>query len=365
MGMEWAETELVELAVLGTLLTGNAPAPEIVRLLRPDDFTENWRGDAIAWLQARRRDPLLLDADASVPSWAQPDTTRFTRLFDAAGPPAYLPEYVRLLVEASTARAVAGMGVVLHAGALSASTSGDAEMLGYAVRSVRAMIGESRERLARLWSPDTLQGVPEHILSTGAGFMAMRLSSDRFVQKASQQDPAVVAEAERRFIAALINHPKQALYWTSAIGPVSIVSRPWRAVYEAVQRLARGVRPIDRVTVAVEIRKYSLTCGSGPQREELQRWVEGGVVDDPAYWGRQVATHRLRRAGAGVAESLREAAANPGLPVDDLLDTAEILTVGLANAALLVERTAGPAPRRLPGPQPPGASPSPPAVGAG
>lgn len=364
MGMAWVETEQVELAVLGTLIAGKSPVPEIVRLLRPDDFTENWRGDAIAWLQARRRDSVLLDGDPPVPAWAQPDTTRLTRLFDCVGPAAYLPEYVRLLVEASTARALSGMGVVLHAGALSASTSGDLQMLDHAVRSVRTVIGESRARLSRLRSPDTLHEVPDHMLGTGVGFMAMRLSADRFVQKAPQQDPAVVAEAERRFIAALISHPKQALYWTTAIRPVSIVSRPWRAVYDAVGRLAHAGRPIDKVTVAVEVRKGSLVHGSGPVRRELAVWLDNGLADDPAYWGRAVAAHGLGRAGAAAANVLREGAANPGLVVDDLLDTAEVLTIAIADNARLAVRPQA-SPERLPKQPAPRASPPAPSAGMG
>ena len=353
--MEWAETEQVELAVLGTLVAGKAPAPEIVRLLRPDDFTESWRGEAISWLHARRRDPVLLGGDAPVPAWAEPDVTRLFRLFDAAGSAVYLPEYVGLLVEASTARAVAGMGVVLHAGALSAAADGDVEMLGYAVRTVRAMIGDSRSRLARLRSPQSLDKVPDHAL--GAGLVAVRLSADRAVRMSPRPDPAQVAEAERRFIAALIRSPSKALYWTTAIGPAAIVSRPWRAVYDAVGRLAHANRPIDLTTVRVEVRKGSLVHGPGPATDELRRWVEPGAPEDPAYWGRAVAANRLRRAGAGAAASLREAADNPGLPVDDLLDTAEVLTIAVSDAAKLVKRPPNTA-RRSPGRQAPGVSPS-------
>ncbi len=358
IGMDWSH-ERVELAVLGTLVTTKGLMLPVTRLLREDDFTEPWRAEMLVWLREHvRPKSQAVEALAAgpVPTWARKRPEHLSYLFEAAGPEEHLPEYVRLLLEKSAAQAVSGLGVVLFAGALSTSVDQDVEVLRSACGIVRRGVAEHRARLRLLKVPKELEQRTDQELLGWNGFGPARLSAERAIRNAPRANPEWVAECERRYVAALVHLPAQAHYWTTAIGPDSISSRPWRAVYSAVGQLALAGRPLDLVTVAAEVQRASLVRGEGPSSQELREWVNNGAADDPRYWARQVAAHRLRRAGRTAALSFRKASENPGVVIDDLLDTAEMLTSAIWEAAQLVQRPSSGV-RRLPE-MPPGASPA-------
>ena len=131
----------------------------------------------------------------------------------------------------------------------------------------------------------------------------------------------------------------------------------------AVQRRAELGEALDVVSVCWDVQRASRADGPGPGLAAVRQAVETSCWEDADYLGRQVAANLLRRAAINAADSIRAAAANPGLTVPDLLHTVEVMLQAIEWAAEPL--TDQPLPDVQPAPRPAAVAPGAGGVAAG
>jgi replicative DNA helicase len=335
---------LAERATLAALLHDHAGAglsgPQLARWLRPEDFADPWHREVYRAHRAL--------AAAGGPAGAQEvgeelvrrvgatraDVVRVAGLLRDTPVGTATATYAVMVLEAALRREVAGQGVVLRAGALQSAMHAAPRAMNAVIAVVDAALDDAADRWAAATGqpPVARPEVPPRLRGSVARLDAA-LAADRFLAAHPAVSPKEVAEHEASLIAALLTHPHQLHAAACWLRPASLTNRAWRPVYEAMLHLHAYGHPIDPVTVLWETQRSSRRAGPGPDPRVVTAKVEAALPEDPGHWGRVVAADHLRLTADHAAESLRAAAANPGLDVVEVFGTGHRFTEALRAAA--------------------------------
>ncbi len=157
--------------------------------------------------------------------------------------------------------------------------------------------------------------------------------ADRYLNAHGDPDPETVRGHEQDLIAALISHPHAVAAVTAWLDPDMVTDRAWRATYHAIADLAAARERIDEVTVAWRTHQLTRVNGPGPDPRDLHAVVDAVSAHDPAWIARLVAGDQLRALADRASSCLVANAANPGLSIPDLLDSARAHTAALVDLA--------------------------------
>lgn len=349
-------TDLAERAFLGSLLLDGDldTGLRTVRTLRPDDFADPWHREVFRAIRDRliERQPAdphtvgrgLIDRLGPT----RGDAVRLTTLMRTAPARPSPSVYAQMVLEAALRREVAGLGVLLRAGALSAVIEGGPRPLHAVLASVDAGIDAAEHR----WScvhegASRPPQIEPRAIGPGPGPRRIRVSdqalaADRFLSAHPIPTPAQVADHESRLIAALVARPE-------CLGPVrgwlrvhAVTDPAWRSVYAAVIDLADHGRPIDHVTVAWHVQRF----GVGPPVRTLVACIDAVTATDPGYLAHTVAAAHLRLRAERAATGLDALAGDLGRDLTAVLSGARTHVVDLGDAAVPLELLARP---RVPG----------------
>lgn len=343
-----AVADMAERALLGSLLLD----PERLRGFRPwlrqSDFTDPRHGQVYAVLCERliAGDPINPMTTAGALAGRVPGASPGVVVHDclAAVPAIASPEnYARIVVEAGLRREVAGLGVLLRAGALQSSLSRESVPM----TSTCALVDAALVSVGRRW--DAATGAPRALQSTAPiQFNAalrnpnLRVGADKLLQAHPDRDVAAEHRHEALLVGSLITHPKEVPTVGSQLPPQRVSSPPWRTVYGATLELAELGQPVDLVTVAHATTRLSHHGQPTPSLRELLEVTDAARHTAPRAAEQVVWVDQLRRIADNGAEQLLKGAANPGLNVADLIDTGRLITTALRDGAgMLPEHVRG------------------------
>ena len=331
--------QLAETATLGSLLVDPVALRQVTPWLRAGDFADPWHGQLYTVMRERLVAGEAIDAEnvgLQLLERVGPhraDLPRIIGLLRTAPVRPQSQRYAAMVLESSLRREVAGQGVVLRASALSAALCQERRpvVTGTALVDDALTAGERRWQLA---SGEAPSGAAPHLERAPAlRHLDTALSADKLLSAHPDLDLQQAREHERRLVAALVCHPGAVSGIGRWLSPESLVDRPSRAVYVALLDLVDRGKPVDVVTVAWQVQHGSRQSGPGPDLAALVRDVDAATVDDPPFYSRPVAADLVRRTADSAARALTAAAANPGLDVPDLFETARLLTATVRTAA--------------------------------
>ncbi|QZN84920.1 DnaB-like helicase N-terminal domain-containing protein [Cellulomonas sp. C5510] len=348
---------LAEQALLGSLILDPQPLASVRRWLRPGDFTDPRHGTAFSLLCERDTagepiDPMTV-AGALVgrlpgasPGVVVHDLLQAVPAAPNAG------TYGRIVVEAGLRREVAGVGILLRAGALQSALSRESVPMS----STCALVDAALDSVACRWAAAT--GARESAqdrtpiqLRPALRNPGLRLGADKLLQNHPDRDTAIERAHEALLVGALITHPREVTAVGAHLPPQRISSPSWRTAYGAMLELAELRQPVDVVTVAAATARLCHHGQPAPTMTELQQAVDAGRHAPVREVERTVWIDQLRRIADHGAEQLMTGAANPGLHVEDLVDTGHLITRALLDGAGMLDdrREAGASPLRLVG----------------
>jgi hypothetical protein len=336
-----------EAATLGSILL----QPESLRQvpwLRVHDFADPWHGRVFDLLRQHSSEPItpvLLGQwllDGYVP--AQADLPRVHTLVRAAPLRPDPVAYAQMVLAAAIRREIPAYGVLLRGSALQAALTSTAHPMLAAAALVQHTIAgaQSRWDVAHPRNMSLCSSDPESPRPAGIGLRDVLLGADRYLAAHGPLDPAAVRTREAALVAALISHPRaEPPAWLAAS---QLTDRRWAATYAALLELHATGHRVDEVTIAWASEHLVAVNGAGPSVHELTDAVDEAAFSDPGCCARAVAGDQLRILAGRSSAALIRAAANPGLTVPDLLDTAGAHTnalTDLATAALPVHPEQG------------------------
>jgi replicative DNA helicase len=345
--------QLAETATLGSLLIDPSALRQVTTWLRTGDFADPWHGQLYTVMRERLVAGEAVDAENVGLQLLErfgphrADLPRVVGLLRTVPVRPQSQRYAAMVLDSSLRREVAGQGVVLRASALSAALCQERRpvVAGTALVEDALTAGEGRWQLASGEAPSGAAPHPE--LAPALRNLDTALSADRLLAAHPDLDLQQAREHERRLVAALVCHPREASGIGRWLSPDSFVDRPSRAVYAALLDLVERGQPIDVVTVAWQMQQASRQSGPGPDLVTFVRDVDAATVDDPRFYSRPVAADLVRRTADSAARALTAAAANPGIDVPDLFETARLLTATVRSAASgLPDRSTEAAPAR-------------------
>lgn len=350
-------THLAEQALLGSLVLDPQPLAFVRRWLRPGDFADPRHGTVYSLLCERDTagesiDPmtvagaLIRRLPGASPGVVVHDLLQAVPAAPNAG------TYGRIVVEAGLRREVAGVGILLRAGALQSALSRESVPMS----STCALVDAALDSVACRW--DAATGARESVqeptpiqLRPALRNPGLRLGADKLLQSHSDRDAAVERAHEALLVGSLIAHPREVTAVGAHLPPQRISSPSWRTAYGAMLELAELRQPVDVVTVAAATARLCHHGQPAPTLPELQQAVDAGRHAPVREVERTVWIDQLRRIADHGAEQLMTGAANPGLRVEDLVDTGHLITVALRDGAGMLDgrRDAGTSPLRLVG----------------
>ncbi|HEY3547374.1 MAG TPA: DnaB-like helicase N-terminal domain-containing protein [Propionicimonas sp.] len=330
---------LAEQATLGALLRDSAPLEQIRGWLRAGDFVHPWHREVFTTILERHLAGEPVDEIAVAEALKERIGPLRARMVDLVVLPSAAPprpasaEYARMVLDAGLRREVDGLGVMLCAGALQASVDGTAAPLTQTCNLVDAGLESAASRWATAHgAPRDEVVVPLALRAAGRGGEA-REGAARYLAA----HPARDLDAERQHVVdvvgALIAHP-EAIPEVSSWLPVSRIPDPgWRLIYGTAIELAELGRPVDLVTVAWATRQHAQHGPALPGLDELRGAVEAGWFTTPTIAARAVAIDQARLLADTGARQLHQAAINPGVLIEDLVDTGHLVTTALRRTA--------------------------------
>jgi len=350
-------TRLAEQALLGSLILDPQPLASTRRWLRPGDFADPRHGTVFSLLCERDTagdpiDPMTV-AGALVGrlQGASPGVVVHDLLQAVPAAP-NATTYGRIVVEAGLRREVAGVGILLRAGALQSALSRESVPMS----STCALVDAALDSVACRWAAAT--GARESAqdrtpiqLRPALRNPGLRLGADKLLQNHPDRDTAIEGAHEALLVGALITHPREVTAVGAHLPPQRISSPLWRTAYGAMLELAELRQPVDVVTVAAATARLCHHGQPAPTLTELQQAVDAGRHAPVREVERTVWIDQLRRIADHGAEQLMTGAANPGLRVEDLVDTGHLITTALRDGAGMLDdrREAGASPLRLVG----------------
>jgi hypothetical protein len=339
--------QLAEQATLGALMRDPAPLERIRGWLRPGDFTFPWHREVFATILERHIAGEPVDVLAVAESLKVRVGAREARLPDLTALPAVAParpaveEYARMVLDCGLRREVDGLGVMLRAGAAQTGVYGTSVPLTQTCNLVDAGL----QSAARRWAVANGTGNDEVVVPLAARAAThaweAREGAARYLAANATRD----VEAEGRhvvdLIGALIAHPEsigEVIKWL----PASRIPDPgWRVIYGTTIELAELGRQVDLVTVAWAAHQHAHHGPALPALDELRDAVEAGWYTGPHVAARTVAIDQARALADTGASQLHQAAMNPGVLIEDLVDTGHLITAALRHTAEVLPVDAG------------------------
>ena len=340
---------LAEQATLGSLILQPQRIEEVRPWLRPADFADALHGQVYSVLCERHAagDPIDAVSVAATLVGRAPGMSPAIRVHDLiqAVPPTAHPEtYARIVAEAGLRREVAGLGVLLRAGALQSALSRESVPM----TATCSLVDAALVSIARRW--DAATGTPRPAgeatpiqLHAALRNPDLRLGADRLVRTHPGRDVGAEHAREAWLVGSLITHPRDVLVVGACLPPQRISSPTWRTVYGATLELCELAQPVDVVTVATATARLSHHGQPAPTMTQLFEVVDAARHTSPKEAERAVWADQIRRIADNGADQLFKGAANPGLQLGDLIDTGRIITTALRDSAqMLPEHLANP-----------------------
>ena len=168
-----------------------------------------------------------------------------------------------------------------------------------------------------------------------------REGAARYLAANSTRDVQAEGRHVIELIGALIAHP-ESIGAVSAWLPASRIPDPgWRFIYGTTIELAELGRPVDLVTVAWAAHQHAHHGPTLPGLDELRDAVDAGWYTGPHVAARAVAIDQARSLADTGASQLHQAAMNPGVLLEDLVDTGHLITAALRRTAAVLPVDAG------------------------
>ncbi|WP_448060623.1 DnaB-like helicase N-terminal domain-containing protein [Cellulomonas hominis] len=330
--------ELAEQAALGSLLYVPEATADVGTWLRPADFADMWHAHVYRVIHEHHVAGKPLDASdlgSQMLGDLGPRRANIVRVHDllAAAPVAPQPAvYARMVLDAGLRREIAGLGVLLRAGALQSALSGGPAP----VVNSSALVDAGLDSCARRWSlatgePSGRTEPPVHLRAALSG-RDLRLSADKYLRQHPRRDLVDEHAHEAALVGSLIAHPHAIGAVAAWLPPGHVVTPIWRTVYAATVELSELRQPVDLVTVAAATRRLGQHQPS-PSLPDLRAAVETGRLADPRVAAGDVAADQIQRIADNGAGQLIAGANNPGLHIGDLVDTGHIVTDALRRIA--------------------------------
>ena len=233
--------------------------------------------------------------------------------------------YARMVLETGLRREVAGLGVLLRAGALQSALSGESVPTAATCALVDAGFSAAGARWARATGVPVEDDAPIP-LRAALRSPDLRLGADKLLRLHPRRDAVAEHANEAALVGCLIAHPAAIPDAAGWLTPNRIVTPIWRTVYAATVELSELGHPVDAVTVAWATRRLSHHDQPSPDLPVLLEAVDGGRFAVPDH-----------------AAQLFAGSLNPGVLVPDLVDTGRLITTALRQAAaVLPERRGAP-----------------------
>jgi hypothetical protein len=347
-------THLAEQATLGALILDPSPLPQLRAWLRRADFADALHGQIYSVLCERHTagEPIGALAMGEALVGRAPGRSAAIQVHDllqAAPCPGHVLAYARAVAEGGLRREIAGLGVLLRAGALQSALSGESVPM----TSTCTLVDAGLLAVAHRW--DVATGSRSPLVDATPIAMRpalrnpdLRLGADRLLRTYPERDADAEQAHEAVLVGSLIAHPKDIALVAACLPPIRVSSPRWRTVYGATLELAELGQPVDLVTVAGAVARLSHHGQASPTLRELRDVVGAARFTSPRDAERHVWIDQMRRIADHGADQLRLGANNPGLQVPDLVDTGRLVTTALREAAgMLPEYATDSRPRPL------------------
>jgi replicative DNA helicase len=343
---------LAERAALGALMLHGDDDPAewaVLRWLRPDDFHDPWHREVHRALRDQAAAMRAIDArtiglrllERLGPTRA--DLPRVAGLLRATPPHPDAAAYARMVLDTAGRREIAGLGVLLRAGALTATLAGSPRPLHGVTAAVEARIADVEQRWQQAHQPAVDRGPVPAAVRGRSRSTEVLLGADRLLSAHPVTAPAVTAEREADLIAALINRTAAIDAVRSWLVPDAVTNLAWRPVYAAVLDLDRRGEVIDPVTVLWQVTRGPVAAGCVTAHQVLAR-VESVLARDPGHLAHQVAVDHLRLRADTAAAAMRDTAGDRTRALPEVLVAARAENTAVRSAA---RPLAGPAPVRI------------------
>ncbi|WP_298458267.1 DnaB-like helicase N-terminal domain-containing protein [uncultured Cellulomonas sp.] len=329
---------LAEQATLGSLLYRPQATADVGTWLRPGDFADLWHAHVYRVIHEHHLagKPLTAqDLGAQMVGDLGPRRADIVRIHDllAAAPTSPEPAvYARMVLDAGLRREVAGLGVLMRAGALQSALSGGPAPVVNCSGLVDAGLDSCATRWARATGEPAGYPEPPARLRAALSSRDLRLSADKYLRLHPRRDQVAEHAHEAALVGALIAHPAAIGSVAAWLPPGYVVTPIWRTVYAATVELSELGQPVDLVTVTAATRRlgHHLPCPSLPNLREA---VDSGRLIHPRRAAGDVAADQVQRIADNGAGQLLAGADNPGLRIGDLVDTGHIVTGALRRIA--------------------------------
>lgn len=326
-----------EQATLGALVRTPETIEAVRAWLRAGDFADGWHADVYTALLERH----LTGAGIDLHSLAAVLVDRFgparahlPQLMDiAAVTPDHpdAPTYARMVVDSGLRREIAGLGVLLRAGALQTAQDRTALPLTRICTLVDAGLDVADARWAHAngtHHDDVV--VPLDLRAATRDRTAARLAADKYLSAHPPRDEAAEREHVALLVGTLLTHP-QLITDVATWLPVTRVEDPgWRALYATMVEVAELGQRVDVLTVAwtahARCRHVAL-----PSLRDLRTAADTAWLSYPPDVIRTVAVDQARRLADNGAAYLGAASQNPTVTIGDLLDAGHTVTTALRS----------------------------------
>ena len=340
---------LAEQATLGSLILQPQHIGQVRAWLRPADFADALHGQVFSVLCERHTagdpiDPMSMSEALAGRAPGMSPAIRVHDLMQAVPPVVHAETYARIVAEAGLRREVAGLGVLLRAGALQSALSRESVPMTATCSLVdAALVSIARRWDAATGTPRALQETTPVQLHAALRNPDLRLGADKLLRTHPGRDVQTEHAHEALLVGSLITHPRDTFFIGACLPPQRISSPPWRTVYGATLELCELQQPVDLVTVATATARLSHHGQPAPSMAQLLEVVDAARHTAPKEAEQVVWIDQIRRIADNGADQLLKGAANPGLQLGDLIDTGHMVTTALRDSArMLPEHLADP-----------------------
>lgn len=339
--------QLAEQATLGALLRDPACLEQIRGWLRAGDFAHPWHREVFATILERHVAGEPVDVLAVAEALKERLGAQQARAIDLTALPSVAPprpavdQYARMVLDAGLRREIAGLGVLLRAGAVQAGVDRTAVPLTQTCNLVDAGLDSAAARWATANGKRHDEVVVPLALRAASRNWEARESAARYLAANPTRDLEAEREHVVQLVGALIAHP-EAIGEVADWLPVSRIPDPgWRLIYGTTVELADLGLPVDLITVAWATRQHAQHGPALPGLDELRAAVEAGWFTTPHVAARAVALDQARLLADTGAHQLHQAALNTGVLIEDLTDTGHLITTALRRTATALPAETG------------------------
>ena len=294
-------THLAEQATLGSLILQPQHLAQVRAWLRPADFADALHGQVYSVLCERHAAGDTIDpaTTAEALTGRAPGVSPAIRVHDlieVVPPVAHAETYARIVAEAGLRREVAGLGVLLRAGALQSALARESVPM----TATCSLVDAALVSVARRWdaATGTLHAVPEPApiqLHAALRNPDLRLGADKLLRIHPGRDLQAEYAHEALLVGSLIAHPRNVYSIGACLSPQRISSPAWRTVYGATLELCELRQPVNLVTVATATARLSRHGQPAPSMAQLSEAVVAARFTAPREAEQAVWIDQIRR----------------------------------------------------------------------